>query len=285
MRHEFPIAPCLETLILDVPKGLYYFPWQHGAPLRSVSLNSCWSGVSSLPYGKLKSFTRLHELIIFHPVDSRLRETVRALKIPRVSIKYLEKADRESQNKSILSLSGSCLFRILDFLGIEDWVTMQDVHPRFSRLITACHTVHYEISRQSLEELPLHWNRPFYLRIGRIVKQLIVRDVESAIFFDIMHFFKELDTLELRDMGKLDQHSMVKLFRRLNDSLRTITISRIPELPNCLKELRNISDFKTEGTPLTRDYWEFLVLNQDNMRYLDFSYHHTVLGDRVRSMD
>lgn len=295
-REKYPLAPGLEDLHLDVPKGLYYFPWQHGAPLKTITLNSCWSGSSSVPYQSLKSFLKLRHLTFLNPVDETHKVEIEALNVHVHGTFLVKQKTKEGVNwfkeelkqvlktipgNLILKLSDKILKRILNHLPIEDWISLQDVHPRLHRLILEHPDVRYVINKKSLEELPVHTNRPFYIRMGKIVKALTVDGIDAWAFYDIMYFFTQLTTLKLKNIPRLDQQNMTRLFRRLNPKLRILHLSGLDMFPNCLKDLSDIEEFKTENIKLNKDFLELLQVSQDSMRRVDFTYPRGVFVARI----
>lgn len=204
-RQHYPICPALESLYLDVPKGVYYFRWLPETPLKAITLKDCWSDTTSAPYQIIKGYSDLHHLSILNKVDSRRKNDIRNLKLVSGEVSY--RNNRSKKFNLILKLNDHCLLHLLKYLPNEDWKSLKEVHFEFERLIDP--QLILSIDSQSLKEHTLS----AFNEIGRRVTSLIIGQITSAEIRNVFACFTNLTELEISPDFEIDVEFEFELFK------------------------------------------------------------------------
>lgn len=188
-RQQYLTCPVLESLYLDVPKGVYYFRWLAESPLKTLTLKQCWSDTTSVPYQMIKGYSKLRHLAIFNKVDPTRKNDIDDLNLGSVEVQY----GLTKTSKSLLLLSDSCLLHLLNFLPNEDWESLKEVHIKFKCLIEPQQS--YLIDSNSIKAHP---SMAYFQKKGKRVINLSIGNISSSGEIPhILYYFRNLTSLDL----------------------------------------------------------------------------------------
>lgn len=235
-RQQIPVCHAINTLHLDVPKGVNHFCWMEGSPLKSITLAQCWSDTTSPAYIKIKGYTNLRHLAILNKVDPMRKGDIEDLKIRSVEVHY----GITKKPFSILKLNDDCLLHLLRFLSNKDWESLKEVHTQFKRLITPQEV--FYIDSNSLRTRSLS----AFIEIARRVRRLTVGHIIGIELQKVFEYFTNLSELELNFLFLMDK-----------------------QFELCLFKLRNIQKLKAFNFKLNKKTIQFLSNNKNCLTHLD----------------
>lgn len=285
-------VPALRYLSYDAPFSTYSCIDPAQTFLHKLNCRETlrWLMLRQCPddYEVLLLFKNLSYLRIVESVEPEVIMTLQGLEnLKELDVHSFLPPDED--NLILTSLNDDCLLKVLSYLSQQDWISVGKAHSRFNHLVCD-----YMIPRANIAvdddflcQYPLDERRDVYRMIGRHAKSLKFSCTQIQAWERVIPNFKRLTKLQIfgrKSMAKdhlnlipdglqvlrivsSKQHSLKRLFKRLNPTLKTLDINGQFDTSDLL-ELHQLREFKWDG--FERDVNSSLGQNK-NLERLEMS--------------